>query len=201
MHDLKIDDAKLDALKELGNIGAAHAANSLSKILGRLIMITVPRVELLLISDVYKKFREDTVIGILTAIQDLNGKCIGYIYSFFPLDSSKKITRKLCNSDVLDEMGVSAITEVGNILSSSFCNAIAEFLNTILLPSPPNFAIDFTIVIIDAVISKLAQNSDYLIMFETKLHDEEELRAYFMLIPEVEFFDCIMNVLGGYYEQ
>ena len=38
------NEMELDALKELGNIGAGHAATSLSQLLDRTIEISVPKI-------------------------------------------------------------------------------------------------------------------------------------------------------------
>ncbi len=193
----KLSEMEIDALKELGNIGAGHAANALSQMLGRYISMTVPEVEILEISKLEEKFGEEVVAGILTALQDLEANNSGFLYVMFPMDSSKKLIKTLCGSEDIDEMGISALMEVGNILSSSFCNATAEFLNIIMLPSPPNFAMDMTIAVIDAIAAQLAEKSDYIILFETKLHDGEELSAYLVLIPDMKFFENIMELLRG----
>lgn len=48
---MKFTRMQLEALKELANIGSAHAATSLSQIIGSSVNMTVPDVSLLDISD------------------------------------------------------------------------------------------------------------------------------------------------------
>jgi len=192
-----LDDLELDALKELANIGTAHAANSLSKLVGEYIDMDVPVVNIIKISKINEKFGEEIVAGMLTSLQDLDGKHSGYLYIIFPLDSAKRLTKLLCGSDKIDDMAISALMEVGNILSSSFCDASAELLDIIILPSPPNFAMDMASAMVEAVASVFAEKSDYLILFETKLRDENDLNVYMVLIPDVKLFEYILKMLRG----
>ena len=196
MIDLEnLSEMELDILKELGNIGAGHAATSLSQLLNNDIDIAVPEVKIGEIKDALNKFSSDIVAGVIIALQDLEENVSGYLYIMFPEDSSKKIATNLFGMEEVDnEMYESTIMEVGNILASSFCDASADFMDIILLPSPPNFAVDLPTVVADAVISQMAEKSDHLILFETSLRSESDIEVYLALFPEPSLFDEIMKV-------
>ena len=83
---LNLDDltpAQLDALKEVGNIGAGHGATALSQMLGKKIRITVPRASILALGDVPHLVGDPQtlVAGLcLTILGDATGK----IFLLFP---------------------------------------------------------------------------------------------------------------------
>jgi len=187
---------ELDVLKELGNIGAGHAATSLSQLLGKEVNMTVPEVKIREIRNLFNEFITDIVAGVIVALQDLDEKKSGYLYIMFPEESSKKIANNLFGLGELDdEMYESTIMEVGNILSSAFCDASADFMGIILLPSPPSFAVDVPAAVVDSVVSQMAKKSDHVILFETSLSSDSDIEIYLALLPEPCLLKDIMKIM------
>ncbi|MDK2795653.1 MAG: chemotaxis protein CheC [Archaeoglobaceae archaeon] len=190
MVDLKFEE--LDALRELGNIGVAHAATSLSTMLGRLVEMNVPNVLVVGISELHKYFEDQVVVGVVTALEDVENGRTGYLYISFP--EAKKIARLIIDDESLAD---STIMELGNILSSAFCNAVAEMLGIMLIPSPPSLAEDTSIAIIEVIAAQIAEKSDNVIIFETELKESEDaVRIFIFLVPDEKFFDYILKMLG-----
>ena len=191
-----LNEMELDTLKELGNIGAGHAATALSKLLGKDIDIAVPSIRVGEIRTLSKEFISDIIAGVIIALQDLEENKSGYLYIMFPMNSSKQIATELFGLEEFDEeMYESTIMEVGNILSSSFCDASAEFMDIILLPSPPNFAVDVPTAVIDSVISQMAKKSDYIIIFETSLSSDSNIEISLALLPEPVLLEEITRMM------
>ncbi|MEM3928284.1 MAG: chemotaxis protein CheC, partial [Archaeoglobaceae archaeon] len=159
-----LNSDEMDALKELGNIGVAHAATSLSAMLGKMVEMKVPNVAVAKISEIHNYFKEELVSGVVTALEDVENGRSGYLYISFP--NAEKFAKLLIDDASLVE---STIMEVGNILSSSFCNAIADMLGITLLPSPPSFSYDMSVAIVEAIVAQIAEKGDYVIIFETEL--------------------------------
>jgi chemotaxis protein CheC len=192
-----ISEMELDVLKELGNIGAGHAATSLSQLLDKDVNIAVPKVRVVEIKNISEEFTNDIVAGVFIALQDLEENKSAYLYIMFPEASSKKIATDLFGLEEFDdEMYASTIMEVGNILSSSFCDASADFMDIILLPSPPNFAVDVPTAVIDAVVSQMATRSDHMIIFETSLSSDSDIEIFLALLPEPCLLEDIMRVMA-----
>ncbi len=189
-------DFELDILKELGNIGAGHAATSLSQILGRTIQITVPEIKVIEIPRISTEIDTERIVaGVVTGLNDLELGESGYLYIMIPRQSYKKIASIMLGNDENPEMMESAIMELGNILSSAFCNAIAELLEIMLMPTPPSFAMDYSLAVIDAIVSQLSKKSDYIIIFETELRDEEDsIEIIILLIPNEVFMKYILKL-------
>lgn len=191
-----LSEMELDVLKELGNIGAGHAATSLSKLLDKEIGIAVPSVRSGEIKSISKEFISDIVAGVIIALQDLEENKSGYLYIMFPEYSSKQIATDLFGMEEFDEeMYESTIMEVGNILSSAFCDASADFMDVILLPSPPNFAVDVPTAVIDSVVSQMAKKTNYLIIFETALSSDSNIEIFLALLPEPSLLEDITRIM------
>lgn len=191
-----LSEMELDVLKELGNIGAGHAATSLSKLLDKEIGIAVPSVRLGEIKSISKEFISDIVAGVIIALQDLEENKSGYLYIMFPEYSSKQIATDLFGMEEFDEeMYESTIMEVGNILSSAFCDASADFMDVILLPSPPNFAVDVPTAVIDSVVSQMAKKTNYIIIFETALSSDSNIEIFLALLPEPSLLEDITRIM------
>jgi chemotaxis protein CheC len=197
MTDLgNLTEAELDVLKELGNIGSGHAATSLSQLLDKEISIAVPEVRIGEIKNLANEFTGDILAGVIIALQDLEGNKSGYLYIMFPEESSKKIASSLFGFGELDdEMYASTIMEVGNILASSFCDASADFMDVVLLPSPPSFAVDVPTAVVDSVVSQMAKKSDYIILFETFLISDSDIEVFLTLLPEPALIDGIVKIM------
>jgi chemotaxis protein CheC len=191
-----LSEMELDVLKELGNIGAGHAATSLSKLLDKEINIAVPKVRIGEIKSISNEFICGIVAGVIIALQDFEENKSGYLYIMFPESSSKQIATELFGMEEFDEeMYESTTMEVGNILSSAFCDASAEFMDVILLPSPPNFAVDIPTAVIDSVISQMAKKTNYIILFETALSSDANVEILLALLPEPSLLEDIMKIM------
>ncbi|MEM0202457.1 MAG: chemotaxis protein CheC [Archaeoglobaceae archaeon] len=183
---------EIDALKELGNIGVAHAATSLSAMLGKMVEMKVPNVAVAKISEIHNYFKEELVSGVVTALEDVENGRSGYLYISFP--NAEKFAKLLIDDASLVE---STIMEVGNILSSSFCNAIADMLGITLLPSPPSFSYDMSVAIVEAIVAQIAEKGDYVIIFETELVEEDDaVEILITLVPDEKFLGYIMKMFG-----
>ncbi len=194
---MMLDSFDLDALKELGNIGAGHAATSLSKLLGRTISMSVPEIRLVKISELDEIIDAGRIVsGIITAFKDPLSKGEGYLYVMLPGDTPGKLISVLCGSATSTEYELSALLEIGNIISSSFCAATADFLEVEMIPTPPSLAQDYALAVIDAVISRLVESYDQVLLFEVVLRDEQDFfETYIVLIPDAVFFENVVKML------
>lgn len=191
----------IDALKEMGNIGTSHAATSLSHLTGKTINITVPDMDIDRIEKIGHIMTDaSTVAGLLFELKECDCTS-GYLCLMFPEKCALAIADILMGQEPgtmkeLDDLGRSAIMEVGNILASSFCDALAELLGIVLLPSPPNFVVDMADSIIDPVIIHVGMVADEAILFRTNFSDVENfIDGYIMFIPDPQILDRILGIL------
>ena len=193
-----LGELELDTLREVGNIGVGNAATSLSQMLGRVIEMSVPEVLVTKINELHGIVKTDEIVaGTVIGLSTIENEQAGFLYIVFPSNSAQKMAELLLGDCSDEELVDSAIMEVGNIISSSFCDAIANMLDTILVPTPPNYAKDHFIAVIDVILSQIAEKSDYIIVFKTELKDREDaIEALIMLFPTEKFFNYIFELLS-----
>lgn len=192
-----LSEMELDVLNELGNMGAGHAATSLSLLFDKEVDLAVPKIKVVEIKNIHGELISDIVAGVIIALDSLEEEKSGYLYTMLPENSSKQIAANFFGSEIVDdEIYASTIMEIGNILASSFCDALAEFMDIILLPSPPSFAVDTPTAIIDSVVSQMAKRGEHLIIFGTSLRTDSDIEIYLTLLPEQGLLEHIMDTVG-----
>lgn len=137
MNYSKLTTMQIDALSEVSNIGAGNAATALSQLLNEKIDMTVPEVNIIPFQKIINEIgSEKEVAGVMVRVL---GDCPGNILFVFEQEAALYIIETLTGSSShgLNELGSSALCEVGNIISSSYMNAISRFTNLVMMPSVP----------------------------------------------------------------
>lgn len=84
----------------------------------------------------------------------------------------------------LDEIGVSALAETGNVCGTAFLNALSDRTGLRIVPTTPVVITDMAGAILQSVVSELYLNGDEVLMVETGFNDE--IPGHFLLIPDQE---------------
>ena len=197
---MKLTHIQRDALQELGNIGAAHAATTLSTMLSANISMSVPEIKVIDISEIYKYVGDEIAALVLFQV---NGevKHGGYLLLYIPKTSVIRLTNAMLGlTDVnreLDEMDESALLEVGNIMVSAFLDGTAELLNIIMIPSPPQLVIDMPHAAIESIIaSQDTEDIDEIVLFKTALvSDAHNIQSSIFLFPNHPMLEDILRRL------
>ncbi|HOQ50730.1 MAG TPA: chemotaxis protein CheC, partial [Candidatus Atribacteria bacterium] len=188
----KLNEIQLDALREVGNIGAGNAATALSKVVGKRVKMEVPLVKILPLKDVpdWLGGPEKEVLGVYLT---MSGAANGHILFVMTIEDALKIMNILLGDLTpsreqvldMDEIARSAMEEIGNILSSSYLSALADFTGLRLNHSVPALAIDMAGAIVDVILIEISKRGDYALLIETEFVEEEnKIKGYFMLIPD-----------------
>ncbi|MCL7746488.1 chemotaxis protein CheC [Halalkalibacter alkaliphilus] len=196
----------LDVLKEIGNIGAGHAATALSQLLNKTIDMSVPAVRIASFHDLPEQVggAETKVAAIFLRI---DGEAPGSMFFISTIENAEKLTRHLTNNDTFQlevppfgEMGVSAFLEAGNILAGSYLSSLADFTGLTLHPSVPGFSVDMAGAIVSYGLIPLSQAGDYAIVVDThitELNEEKNpISGQFFLLPDPDSFAKIFEALG-----
>ncbi|WOV85300.1 chemotaxis protein CheC [Sporosarcina jeotgali] len=205
--ELNISDMHLDVLKEIGNIGAAHAATSLSELLQRKIDMHVPKVALVSFDDMFELAggSENVVVGIFLRIE---GDLSGSMFFVLPIDSANRFIRRLIGDPHFDfltpesigEIGVSAMQELGNILSGSYLSALSDFTGLKIFPTVPSLSVDMVGAIVSFGLIEVSHYSDEVIVIDTKIIEEDgndkSVDGHFFLLPDPPSYITIFKSLG-----
>lgn len=199
MHAFKIDDNMLDALKELANIGIGNAVTSLSQLLGEeKINMVIPVATLVPLQDAPESLGEEEipVAGVyIKAAGDVDLTVL-FVLS---LDSAANLITNLIpgTKGGLDQMGISVLIEVGNILTGSYLNAVSLMTGLNLLPSPPQIAVDMSGAIISTVMAENQLIDDEVVLLRTTIRTmESRIDGNILILPDGGALEKIFSILG-----
>lgn len=193
-----MSDARLDLLQELGNIGAGHATTALSHMLsGKKLQLVIPKAEMVAFEDVsdFIGGKERLVVGIYIQI---SGDAFGHMAFILPYESAMLLVEMLTfdTSGELNELALSALQEVGNIMITSYLNALSSMTDLMLAPSVPGVAVDMAGAVWESILAG-AQVADTVTLIKTDFFTEEiSIEGNIIFLPNEEDFDRIAQILG-----
>lgn len=201
----ELSPIQLDALREVGNIGAGNSATAFAQLLGRKIDMSVPKVNIIELTEVPELYGgvEVPVVGVTLRVL---GEAPGHMLFILDKDSALHLVPVLGLGGAgteFTEMEISALKEIVNILSGSYLNAFNQVTGFSMIQSVPAFAMDMAGAILGTFMVEFGQMGDHALLVETEfMVDEEEIRGNFFLIPGQGSLDSIIAALGlgDYYE-
>ena len=192
---------QLDALREVANIGAGHAATALSQMIGETIMISVPTINVSRLEDVPPQVGEPDQ-PVAAVLMHMMGDLTGRTLLVFPRRTAMRLAglllRRSLPTDDFSEMQQSAIKEAGNILSSAYMNALSDFMGMLLLPSPPSLAIDMSTAVLTSAYLQFSSDRDYVFCVESEFlmsDSAERLKGFFLLLPDAASLRAILRAV------
>ena len=176
-------EIQLDALRELANIGSGTASTALSTMLGRSVDISVPNARALPFAEAVEAAgpQEQDVTGIVLGI---TGDMDGTVLLLVPPADADAMCRML-GVEPDDDFALSALGEIGNVVGTSYINALAAMTGMVIEPTPPGTATDMLGAIVQSVLAGHAHAGDIALMLDSDLTVEgEDCSISFLLVPE-----------------
>lgn len=195
MTSIRYSEMQLDALRELANVAAGGAATALSLMLGRDVELSVPRAQALPLADAVDACGSPDDVVNAVAI-GLTGDIGGLVLLLFgPAHAAT-----LCNLlgvEAGTEVGDSALSEIGNILGTSYLNALAAMTGLVLEPCPPQFATDLLGAIVASMLAQTAGDADVALMLDSELDVAgEPCSISFLMLPNSGGAEDLLAPLG-----
>ena len=185
-----LDAMQYDVLKEIGNIGAGNATTALSKMLSIKMDMSVGS-------------EDQTVVGILLGIE---GDIDGMMMFLFDMKSAHHLVNSLMMRDVttdedlgaesFTEIEMSALNEIGNIVSGSYLNALSSLTNLKMICTVPSLTVDMVGALLSVPAAEFGKYGDKLLMIQSEFGEMDFVTGYFLLIPELDSYDKILASLG-----
>ncbi|HSJ64852.1 MAG TPA: chemotaxis protein CheC [Gemmatimonadaceae bacterium] len=200
---LSLKDLQLDALREVANIGAGHAATALSQMTGNLIMISVPTINITRLEDMPTQIAEDEE-PIAAVMMHMLGDLTGRTLLVFPHPTAMRLAELMLRRTPgscaeFGPLEQSAMKEAGNILAGAYMNALSEFMGLMLLPSPPSLVVDMSAAILTTAHLQFSADRDHVFSVETQFmlseQKDEVLRGFFVLIPDYAALHAILRAV------
>jgi chemotaxis protein CheC len=198
---MSLSEMQRDALQEVANIGASHAATALSKMVNKPIQVGIPRIDVVPIEESIQTVPQtDPVIGVFLQMAEETPL---YVMVLLSKKSAFYLANLLLNQpeetrDSFSEMEESALMEVSNVMMSSFFDSITQLINVSMVPGPPVIAFDMPAAILDYALIKVGSVADSVLLFETAVSEEgtNTFDVNMFLIPEPQTIDIILEKLG-----
>lgn len=199
----ELNDMHIDVLRELGNIGSGNAATSLAAFMGREININVPDVKILGFNEVaeYVGGPEKVVMGLLI---NFDADIEGMILYILDAEFVQNVVKTFFGKDFtefadLTEMELSAFSEIGNIMASSYVNALSSMTGMTINILTPSITVDMAGAILSVPSAKFAEIGDKVLFIDDSFgigSNAEKVKSNMILVPEMDSLNKLFERLG-----
>ena len=195
---MELGPEQLNALREISIVGMDHAAVALSQLMKRDISLKVPRILTMDVAHLPETLggREHMVVGVCLKIL---GDARGNIVMIFTREDAVRmlellLSRKMAKGELLTELEVSTLKEVGNILASAYLNALGDMFKKIFLPSVPVLTLDMAGAVVDYLLEEAGVEGSMAIMIDTEFSEKDKnFAGHFFMLPVLSSFLSMME--------
>jgi chemotaxis protein CheC len=191
---LGFNELQRSALREIANIGSGHAATALSQLLGRPVEIGYSEALLTVLAEAIDRIGAPMSRSALvdTPIQGDGGT----VLLVFPDDTGEQLCQ-LLGTSLTDEIGLTALQEVGNILATSYLNALVEMTGMELEPEPPNVEVDLLGHLLSQSAASGGSPTDPTVLMRSQLTIEASTAKFsFLFVPRIGSVETLLERLG-----
>ncbi|MBQ9120686.1 MAG: chemotaxis protein CheC [Lachnospiraceae bacterium] len=199
----QMDNMQFDVLREIGNIGAGNATTALSQMINAKVDMKVPKVDLLEFKELGDLIggAENIVVGILLTLEeDIDGMMMFLMEKGAARSMVRVMMGAYASEDEsadFSEMELSALQEIGNIITGAYLSSLSTLTNMTIVASIPYMAIDMAGAILSVPAIEFGKISDKALLIETEFGDATEVvNGYFILIPTLDSYSSILTSLG-----
>lgn len=197
----QLSSLELDTLKEIGSIGTGNAANSLSSLIGKTVRIKQPEVRIMGYNEAIDWIGgpEEITAGVLVR---MSGQITGIMLSVQQLDFVNLVLESMLGHGVEDYLGLhemesSALVEVGNIMISTFINALSSLADINIELTVPAFTVDMQGAIMTVPMAEYGGQSDYIMTIGGNfICGGKEIPCRLLLSPNIKSLNFLLGKLG-----
>ena len=197
----ELSSLEIDTLREIGSIGTGTAATALSEMLNQRIRITLPEVRIMGYNEAIDWIGgpEAITAGVLVRI---SGQMNGIMLSVQPLEFVNLVLNSMLSEEIKDyedlgEMERSALVEVGNIMISTFINALSDLAGITMEMTIPSLTVDMQGAILTVPMAEYGGQTDYLMTIGGNfVSNDKEVPCHLILSPDVRSLNFLLRKLG-----
>lgn len=191
----------LDLIREIGSIGTGNSATALSSLLGESVRMTIPGVQILGYNEAIKSLGdpEEIVAAILVK---MSGEINGLMLFILKLDFINEVLSRVMNKKIddyyqLNILETSALEEIGNIIISSYVNAMSTLSDVTINLSVPDIAINMLGGILSVPMVEFGYVTDKMMMISGQfIIGGKVLHSDLLMMPDIESLNFLMEKLG-----
>ncbi len=197
----EMGDLAIDMLKEIGSIGGGNAATALSSMLNAKVNMALPEVKVLGFNAAMNLLGnpEELVAAIVVELSgELEGVMLFILTKEFVDEIMQRVVGKTSvDMMVLDDLDTSVLTEIGNIVISSYITAMSSLVNVEVDLSVPQFTVNMVGGILSLPIAVMGQYLDKIMMIKGRFQiDGKAMDSDMLLLPDVKTLNVLMKKLG-----
>ena len=197
----ELSSLEIDTLREIGSIGTGNAAAALSQMLGHNVRITLPEVRIMGYNEAIDWIGgpEAITAGVLVKI---SGQISGIMLSVQSLDFvnlvlNSTLEKRIQSYEELKELERSALIEVGNIMISTFINALSGLADITVEMTVPSLTVDMQGAILAVPMAEYGGQTDYLMTIGGNFISEgQEVPCRLLLSPDIRSLNFLLRKLG-----
>ena len=197
----QLSSLELDTLKEIGSIGTGNAATSLSALIGMPVRIQTPEVRIMGYNEAIEWIGgpEEITAGVLVG---MDGQISGIMLSVQQLEFVNLVLDTMLGKTVKDymelqELESSALTEVGNIMISTFINALSGLAGIDIELTVPAFTVDMQGAIMAVPMAEYGGQSDYIMPIGGDfICNGKKIPCRLLLSPDIRSLNFLLRKLG-----
>lgn len=189
--------AKLTAVAAMG---ADRAARGLSELLGREVVLDATGVHF------GNSARLLDLVGgpgapVAGIYLQMGEEIRGHVMLLFTLEQARMLVDQLLElapgtTQELDELGYSALGEVGNITAAAFLNELGDLIDVEMHLSPPTVMEEIAGALLDSVLTEVAmQGGDILILETVLIQSGSQIKGFILITPEPDSLAFLMERL------
>ncbi len=196
---LSLSDLQKDALKEVGNIGAGHAATSLSQLLNTTIKLSEPTIDVIKFRDLTARVGyENRLVAALHMY--VRGDAPGQMVVLFDREYALEyvnsfVQRVIGDIRIFDSIVDSTLKVLGNIMAGAYLTALDSLTGVSLVPSVPMLSYGTVHAAFRSLMSILPDQDVFLIE-SSFLDKERDVSGRFILIPETGSLHAFLAAFG-----
>ncbi|MCP1109140.1 chemotaxis protein CheC [Lachnospiraceae bacterium PF1-21] len=202
---MDMNEQTLDVVREVGSIGTAHGATAVSALLDRKVKISLPDVRFLDFNEALEE-AGNLEEEILCVLSTLSGEMKGMMLFLMRKDLINQIIGPMLGVEVeeyedLQDIALSALAEVGNIVISAYINALAGLAQMDIQVTPPAISRDMLGAILSVPMTMLGYETDKIMMVTGNfIIEEKKFDSSFMMVPDIASLQTLTEKLVGRYE-
>lgn len=191
---------ELDVIKEVGSIGTGNAASALSSLVGTQVRMSLPQVSVLDFNKALEALGNPESI-VAAVMVNMSGEINGLMLFVMKMELVNDIIGRLLNRHIddyaqLEKMDISALNEVGNIMISSYVNAMSGLAGVDIALSVPEIAVNMLGGILSVPMAAFGYQTDKLMMIRGKfVLDNVQLDSDLLMLPNIDSLNYLMKKL------
>ena len=197
----ELTSMELDTLREIGSMGTGNAATALSQMLGREVRITLPEVRIMGYNEAIEWIGgpEEITAGVLVK---MGGQINGIMLSVQQIDFVNLVLNSMLSKTITDyseltALESSALVEVGNIMISTFINALSGLAGVDVTLTVPAFTVDMQGAILAVPMAEYGGQSDYIMTIGGNfVFDNQEVPCRLLMSPDLRSLNALLRKLG-----